>query len=590
MTVSLQLQVPSKDQIVAAIYETVLRQELSDRFCPQQKIDPLGPRPAASGRIGPVFQAPELQAHFARAVEILEQQWHQMGCPDPVLLLRGTAAQGRHDHSDTTDEQWILLDQTEDMLAASKTVHETLRAHTAGPQKIRSWLQLTQHSTLQWQEMFQTIASQQFSWHDIWVLETTSTHKKLLCRPVWSGGSEGTPAPVAIMIEVIDLAWMTGAEDLIALTFGLDAKESAILWGFLRGRRGSTNCSNDLQSVAAKAGAPGGAELIRLVCLLLSEQASDLAIRDGHILPPSFLIPNADGGSTQCFRMGAETGQPVIFIHGMMDGIAGIQRMQPLLRTSGFRIYAPMRRGYGASEPAPETHENLLRTCVAQIEALIDQENLQRPILLGHRSGTVYARAAALRLRDRIGGVLGVAPTPPLKDPSDYGTLRGHQRGLALCARFAPVMLPYVLKSWSRSIRRRGAGTLVRRQTEPGSKAMLLINQMSLDPVLSLSQALMMQQGGKGFLADLLLTTSDWRNQLAGRAGPTIYLCGDKQTALRQDGLFSGAMGMEQMQIRICGDVGNVLLYTGPELIISALEELSARHDENQAFTGFSTL
>lgn len=579
MTETLQLQVPSNDQIAAAIYETVLRPELSDRFCREQQTDPIARPSPLSSRANPILQAPHLQAHFGRALEILEQQWRQNGRPAPIAALRQSNDQNQGDGRENTTAQWLVLDHNCQVLEASDGCKQMLRLLGKTTDGIRAWLQLTDWSRLIWRDVLQRTVTQQFSWRDIWVLETSSPGRKLMCRPIWSGSDV---VPVAIMIEVIDLALLPEAETFTALTFALKAKENAALWEALRGQSNAESCSDQLQLIAAKAGAPGAAEMIRLVCLLLRDQATDTAIRDGRILPPSFEIRGKNGEVTQCFRMGAETGQPVIFLHGMMDGIAGIQRMQSQLRRAGFRVYAPMRGGYGSSQPVPDTDEQV-QACVAQIEALIEQNNLQRPILLGHRSGAVYARAAALRLRERVGGVLGVAPIFPRKKLSDYATLRGHQRALAIAAKITPSLLPVVLKSWSRSIRRRGAATLVRRQADRGSRAMQQINQISLDPVLSLSHDLMMQQHGIGFLADLRLTASDWRSQLIGHGGATVYLCGGRQSALRQDSLYPGVMGKERMQIRICGEMGNVLLYTGPELVISALEELSTRERIPQA-------
>lgn len=579
MTKSLQLRIPSRDQIVAAIYETVLRPELFDRFCPEQQTDHAA-RPAAfQAEMSPVFEAPELQAHFARALEILEQKWTQLGRPDPLKALSRNDVNDQAGDVAVGERHWLLLDRSGALLQGSRRALLDMGLQAGDTADLQPHLQLTAEAERAWSVFLDRIASEPFSWGDILVLETSVPHRKLLCRPIWIGSGK---TQVAVNVEALDVGWRAGAEGIIAQTFGLGEREIATLRELLTGCResailnGASAEGGGLPGIAAKAGAPGVAELVRLVSFLVQEHASDQAISEGLALPSSRVIFDADGHKTQVFRLGAETGQPVIFLHGMMDGIAGIQRMQPQLRTSGFRVYAPLRGGYGASGPAPKD-ETQLAACVAQIEALIEHENLQRPILLGHRSGVVYARAAALSLRDRIGGIVGVAPTPPLKQARDYGTLRGYQRGLTLCAKFAPSLLPLALKSWSRSVLRRGASSLVKRQAKPGSKAQLQVSEMALDSLLGQSQALMMQQTGTGFLADLLLATSDWRSDLTGRAGPAIYLCGDDHPSVRQDGLYPVKLGMEKVQTRVCSGAGNVLLYVGPELVLSALEEMSAR-------------
>lgn len=117
---------------------------------------------------------------------------------------------------------------------------------------------------------------------------------------------------------------------------------------------------------------------------------------------------------------------------------------------------------------------------------------------------------------------------------------------------------------------------MVRWQAKHGSKALAQIDAMDLDPVLGISHLLVMQQGGAGLLADMALAAGDWRRQMIGHGTSTIYLCGDEEVLTRQEGLYPMLVGAEKIQTRICSSAGNVLLYVGPELVLAALEELSA--------------
>lgn len=132
-----------------------------------------------------------------------------------------------------------------------------------------------------------------------------------------------------------------------------------------------------------------------------------------------------------------------------------------------------------------------------------------------------------------------------------------------------------VLKGWYRSIQRQGASALVQSQARPGSWGWRQIHQMELDALLSLSLSLMMEQGGKGVLTDLKLTSKDWRDQMIGHAGKSIYLCGSEDALARQKGLYPQALGAERVQFRISTGAGDVLLYVCPELVLEALEDLS---------------
>ncbi|MFT6459930.1 MAG: pimeloyl-ACP methyl ester carboxylesterase [Pseudophaeobacter arcticus] len=567
---------PSREQIVAAIYETVLRSQLFDRFSAAQQSDSFAVEKPMSGGPNPVFEAPELQAHFARALEILEQQWVQMSRPNPVKVWKNPAVPGWEDNTVREDDIWILVTLEGELLQTPEPQAREPDLRESAKQELLCWVTRAQHVDGTWQGFVDRIGSQDFSWQDILVLETPVRNKTLLCRPVWVGaeGAEGGAGggPVAISVELVDVCWPGSANSFIAETFGLNAREVHNLRSLALGQEQDLAQVEDRARIAAKAGAPGPADLVRLVGFLLQEYASDMAIARGERLPESLEFRDSLGRVTQCFRLGAETGQPVIFVHGMLDGIAGVQQMQPLLRTGGFRVYAPLRGGYGGSHPPPEKHQQL-DAFVAQIEALIDQENLRRPLLLGHRSGVIFARAAALRLRGRVGGLLGVAPAPPLPQARDY---RRNHRALALCARFVPPLVPLVLKGWSRSVQQQGASVLVRNQARAGSKGWEQIRGKKLESLLSLSLSMIMEQGGAGLLADLKLVPDDWRDQMIGHAEQTVYLCGAEEALVRQNGLYPQVLGAEKIQLRVCSGAGDVLLYVCPELVLAALEDLSS--------------
>lgn len=564
---------PSTEQIAAAIYETVLRPQFFDRFsAAHQSGSALGANSIADGP-SRIFEAPEIQSHFARALEILEQKWVKMGRPNPATIWANPAAPGWEGKIASEDEIWILVTLEAELLETQAPPVGDTDPLARAKQETLSWVRHAQRVDGEWHGFVDRIRAQDFSWQDILVLETSVPNKKLLCRPVCLGADAGAAGPpVAISVELLEVDWPRSADSFIAKTFGLSSAEVHSLRTLVLGSELERSQAQDPVRIAAKAGAPGAAELVRLIGFLLQEHARDMAISRGVCLPQSVEIRDSQGRVTQCFRLGAETGQPVIFVHGMLDGIAGVQQLQPLLRAGGFRVYAPLRGGYGGSHPAPEKHQQL-DAFVAQIETLIDQENLRRPLLLGHRSGVIFARAAALRLRGRVGGLLGVAPAPPLAQARDY---RRNHRSLALCAQFLPPLIPLVLKGWSKSIQRQGAAVLVRNQARSGSKGWERLRGKKLEDLLSLSLSMIMQQDGAGILADLKLQPEDWREQMIGHADKAVYLCGAEDALVRQNGLYPQVLGAEKVQLRVCSGAGDVLLYACPELVLSALDDLSS--------------
>ena len=407
MTTPKQVRALSQEQAIAAIYETVIRSELCDRFG-----RPFLNLAVEISETAPVLQSrpcqcePGYRMHFARANEILEQLWVRSGRPEPTQFFEGS------------DNYWVLMTGAGTVSRASRTARDTwhgtegaapdcLDLDSASQARISKFLaQLAHHSG---EASFE-------------ILPTQDPFRKLMCRVVQWG--EGVQASHGLMIEALDFFWSSSAGEVLSATFGLHQQEVQLLASLLNGkslrelREFASDDADDysmiLQAIVAKSGAPDPTAMFRLFCFLIAEVNADDRIAKGETTPPEGQVQMPDGTCMQYFKLGAETGQSVIFLHGLVDGIAGVQRLQSQFRASGFRVYAPMRGGYGESGPVPSI-ESGIGVFIDQLEALIERENLQRPILLGHRGGAAFAHIAARRLRDRVSGAVIVSGLSPVQ-------------------------------------------------------------------------------------------------------------------------------------------------------------------------------
>jgi len=556
---------PSQDQIISAIYETVVQPQCYDRFSRYQLDDPGEPvAPTAAGcRSAPV--ASHFSFHFAKALETLKDQWVKKRCPDPAYVYEDGGG------------AWIVTNSAGRALRCSR---QARRRVGVLPRDVLKTLEADSLPNLTaWDRFTDRLRSGRFTWEDFVVLQSKQQGLILLCRPLPAGSVVSEPA--LVMVEPLDVPMFPGAISYLARGFALNEQETQALSGLLTG--GQTQLAEQQEGgkqLVTSTGAPGGAELLRLVALLLQEGASDLAIASGEKVPPSATLVCPDGARIQYLRLGAETGKSVIFMHGLLDCLAGVMRLQPQLRRMGFRVYVPLRNGYGESGPVPDRHGSL-ELFTEQIGALLEREGLQRPILLAHRGGIVFAHAVAKRWRSRIGGLVAVSPSGPLKTIRDFATLKGYQRVFAVCSSLARPLLPVLMRSWSRSIRKRGVELLLTRQSTAGSLDAAAVAKMNLAPLLRHSHDFAMQQGGSGFIADVDLVMRDWRPLVAGRAGriPMVYLCGSEDPTA-QAGRDASGMG-QNIQFRVCEGADGTLLYTRPELILTALEDLANELDHS---------
>ncbi|RBO92632.1 pimeloyl-ACP methyl ester carboxylesterase [Nocardia puris] len=130
------------------------------------------------------------------------------------------------------------------------------------------------------------------------------------------------------------------------------------------------------------------------------------------------------------FRDSGETGLPVVFTHGAgVDARMFDQQVDAVVR-AGFRAVSWDLRGHGESRPdrAGFTAERAL----ADLTALIDHLDLDRPVLVGHSLGGNLSQAAVRRAPERFAGLVVIDST------WNSGPLRAGERALLRLA--APML------------------------------------------------------------------------------------------------------------------------------------------------------
>jgi len=560
----------SREQTIAAIYETVIRAELCDRFTRSSETDAAGfAEMAAASQLQSVRVDPDLQLHFVRATEILEELWVRSGRPAPRQFFEGS------------DAYWLLLTASGELVRASRPARASLQSDENA---VLADLDLSDDAQARVAYCLTQLRLQQNREAIPEILATSDPTRKLMCRTVQCG--DGLQASYGLMIEALDFQWTGRAENMLSATFGLHQQEVQLLASLLDGkslsvlgnqtRGGISGLKAQLNVILVKCGAPGLAEMFRLFCFLIAEVSSDEKIARGEVAPVEGRVEVSDEANLQFFKLGAETGQPVIFLHGLVDGIAGVQRLQSQFRTGGFRVYAPLRCGYGQSGPVPSP-ELSMDVFIDQLEILIERENLRRPILLGHRGGAAYAHIAARRLRDRVAGAVIVSGIGPVRKLSELSALTRHHWMMASAAAYGPGFLPLAAKLWARSIRQNGPMALLRQKPRSTMEIIGAGSTAQLSALLQSSHELSLLQSGAGMMADLHWVVNDWRRHIDGHSAPVIYVHSDDDQVTTVERLQLAMAGRPNVQVRLSRGGGSMLLYTRPELVLAALEELSEK-------------
>jgi pimeloyl-ACP methyl ester carboxylesterase len=98
-------------------------------------------------------------------------------------------------------------------------------------------------------------------------------------------------------------------------------------------------------------------------------------------------------------------GEPLVFLHG--GGIVeGFEFLEPL--TDRFWVIAPLRPGYGGSEPDPPLTSNV--QVAEHFRDVLDELGVERTILVGHSLGGWLAATFAAHFPERVSELILAAP------------------------------------------------------------------------------------------------------------------------------------------------------------------------------------
>ncbi|MFT7592873.1 MAG: pimeloyl-ACP methyl ester carboxylesterase/DNA-binding CsgD family transcriptional regulator [Paracoccaceae bacterium] len=565
----------SRDQVVAAIYETVIRPALYGAFMDawedhiQTRLnDPGGNHGVADGQDALPID-PELQAHFSRAYDILEQIGRK--APQDNLL----------DRIDRSTGFSIVATPDGVILAAGSAA----RAVLGGRMRLQSLEStLTANAVQLLRGLQQSARDTQHPQDSAVVLATGGQPRHLIAR-IEPALPDGTQPQQLLVIEALDHHWTDEARQMLVTSFCLSAAEVEIVRNLLAGYslrqiaqmsdRSEHTVRNQAKAVLAKTGAPGQVDLIRLVAFLINTRSPDQLAAQATTPPsqlPSEMMRMSSGLTMQLFRAGVTTGQPVIFLHGMLDAMAPLQMLQSRLIRHGYQVIAPIRPGFGESQAAPGGQG--VQVFVDHVAELIDQLKLRRPVVLAHLAGSVHGHHLLARHSDRVAGMVAVSGGVPITRASQLSNMAPRQRLVAYTARYAPALLPFVLRAGIAQIDGQDIDEFMEALFKPGTHDCGVIEWLGLAQMIQAGYRFSVQQGHVGFTSDSHLVVSDWSADIAGPDTPVIHLHGSQDAVVDVDTVLAFGQAHANVDVRVMSEVGQLLIYERPEAVFAALDEL----------------
>ncbi len=276
----------------------------------------------------------------------------------------------------------------------------------------------------------------------------------------------------------------------------------------------------------------------------------------------------------RCF--GPEDGKPCLFIHNMLSGPAMLLPLMPHLEARGVRLICPVRPGFGESdvdEVCRDDPSQAPTRFARDAMDLLDHLGESRVVCVGYMSGAVYAFRLAQVYPGRISGVFNISGAVPMRELSQILAMNTRQKIVAMTARFAPGMLPSILRAGIAQIDAGGIDAFVDALHPEESADRSVARRPENRDFLHEGFRQAVAQGHLGFAIDSHHVVRDWSKSCRLFGTPVQIIQGSEDPAVdaKSAAQFARQFGFGYRELDGCGQL---VMFADPDAVFDDLSSL----------------
>lgn len=384
-----------------------------------------------------------------------------------------------------------------------------------------------------------------------------------------------------ILVAGLEPVWPPLASQMLTDSYGLSASECEVAGLVAEGlppatiaeRRGASVATvrTQVKKIMSKTGTNAQGELTALLNNIrrLAERHD---LKREETLGPDGRIATARIGDRRMdleFH-GPETGDPVIFLHGMLDGTAFTRSAQELLAEYNLRFICPHRPSFGQSDPDPGLFSEAPQRFARDLKQVCGQLGVTQPVVVGHMAGSVYAFAASQVCEPR--GIVCVSGGVPITSRKQISAMTRRQRLVAFTALHAPNMLPYVLRAGIHQLKSGGDKRFLTSLYENAPVDFKVTQDPEIRRLILDGYQFTVRQGHRAFEIDSHQVVRDWSHLTAGSDAPVHLIHGAHDSVVTVDSVreFSRSLG-PRAELTVLDEAGQLLFYQSPRVVLDAI-------------------
>jgi pimeloyl-ACP methyl ester carboxylesterase/DNA-binding CsgD family transcriptional regulator len=276
--------------------------------------------------------------------------------------------------------------------------------------------------------------------------------------------------PLALVLST-ELVWPEGFAATVQDAFGLTPAEVEIVEGITVGQpirdiaeargRSVDTVRTQVRSILQKTETHSQSELVRVVlglmdvALIRTDPTADAPQAHGLQPIPFQTITGSHGRRLDYITFGDPQGRPVLYMHLDYGMIRWPARAEAAAARRRMRVIVPVRAGYGRTDLHPKGVDHM-QGVTDDYARVMDHLGLKGAAVLALGADLRFALMLAEQRPDLVRGIVGCAAQLPLRTAAQYDRMDKWQRFILANARYAPKVLPFLVKAGFSLARRLG--------------------------------------------------------------------------------------------------------------------------------------
>lgn len=420
-------------------------------------------------------------------------------------------------------------------------------------------------------------------------IRRNDNNKPVLLRitPVENDGALPT-----ILVVLAEIVWLEGFSENLCQTFKLTPAEAEVVRHIVSGlpasdialaRRTSVETvRTQIKSILEKTEAHSQIELVRTVVGLLDVIS---LTPDNDSEPPvsatsadtKFQTMTLSDGRRYEYRVfGDPDGIDCLYMHMDFGFILWPEEAERAAVNEGLRVIVPVRAGYGNSA-LPVFNSDFRQRTVDDMLELLDHLDVDKFVALTQGSDLRFAAAMAALTQGRMMGVVGCAAQLPLQNAAQYERMDKWQRFINWNARYAPKLLPFLVKAGFSLAQRIGKERFFE-AVNGGSRADMqaFSNPSVKKAVLAGTNVCLSDEhiAHKAFSLEVIDHEADWIESLRDCPVPIELFQGDQDPQSPLDTVNEIIAGMDHIKMQVLENTGQILFFTAWPQILPRVKQL----------------